>query len=140
MLMRRNLKCFNAKPSPQPMSRKVLCLSFLKYVLIKYSNEFNRKEKCGFEYHKWSDFRCSEDIYKNAWENLKLNRNTKFTKNMIDFFSNYNITITYSTGNLAHDGDIIEENISLLELFKDLKFQDLTIDLAKVINSFNLFS
>jgi hypothetical protein len=99
-------------------------------VLIKYSNEFNRKEKCGFESHKWSDFRSSEDIYKNAWENLKVNRNTKFTKNMIDFFSNYNITITYSTGNLAHDGDIIEENISLLELFKNLNFQDLTIDLV----------
>lgn len=97
-------------------------------VLIKYSNMFNRKEKCGFEYHKWSDFRCGEDIYKNGWENLKINRNTSFTKNIIDYFLNYSTTITYSKGNLANDGIIIEENISLLELFKELNFEGLTLD------------
>lgn len=99
-------------------------------VLVKYSNEFNRKEKCGFEYHKWSDFKYSEDIYKNAWENLKININTSFTKNIIDFLSNYNTTIIYSRGNLAHNGQIIEDNVSLLELFKELKFHDLTLDLV----------
>lgn len=101
-------------------------------VLMKYSSDFNRKEKCGFIYHKWSDFRCDENIYKTAWENLKVNRKTSFTKNMIDFFINYKTTITYSKGNLAHDGNIIQETISLIELFKEKEFTDLTIELVMI--------
>jgi len=97
-------------------------------VLIKYSHEFDRIEKCGFEYHKWSDFRADENIYKNGWENLKNNPQIKFSVNIIEFFKNYKTTITYSFGNLAYDGEIIKKTISLLELFKGKDFKGLTFE------------
>lgn len=99
-------------------------------VIIKYANEFERKENCDWEYHRWSDWRFGSDVYKNGWENFLKNRNTKFSIKLIDFFRNYSTQIIYSNGNLAHDGEIIEENISLLKLFKELEFEGLTIDLV----------
>ncbi len=97
-------------------------------IIIKYSNEFDRKEECGWENYKWSDFRATEKIYKNGWENLKVNPHAKFSIGLIDFFLNYKTSITFSEGNLAHDGVIIQEDISLLELFKEKEFSGLTID------------
>lgn len=99
-------------------------------VIIKYSKEFDRKEKCGWVYHKWSDFRDTEDIIKNGWENLKVNPNIKFSVSLIDFFLNYKTNIVFSEGNLAYNGVILEKEISLLELFKEKHFYGLNIELV----------
>lgn len=90
--------------------------------IIQFQNEFDRKEKCDFIYHKWSDSRTDEHIVKNGWENLNINKNITFSKSILDFLYKRKVIITYSTGNLAHDGEVVDEEIRLLELFKEKDF------------------
>jgi hypothetical protein len=97
-------------------------------VILKYHKEFDRKEKCGWQYHKWSDFRVDDDIVESGWQNFVSNPRTLFSTKLIEFFKGYETILTYSNDNLAYVGERINETITLLELFKGMKYFDLNID------------
>lgn len=96
--------------------------------IIQFQNEFDRKEKCDFKYHKSSDSRAVEHIVKNGWENFIKNRNIVFSISIIPFLFKQKTIITYSNGNLADYGKVVDEEKRLLELFREKDFKEVQLD------------
>jgi len=88
--------------------------------LIK--KELYRKELTGWIFHKFSDFRETDDVYITGWENLGKNKSFKLTTEIINFLCINEITITNTVGNIANDGYYVSETVRLIELFKNSTF------------------
>lgn len=86
----------------------------------KYKSEFDRKEHVGFVFHKRSDWRETENIFVNGWQNLTKNSNFYLDKNLMSFYFANTISISYSIGNLAGpDGQVFTNDVKLLEILKE---------------------
>ena len=97
--------------------------------LMHYFEELNRKEKVGWIFHKYSDWRETEDIYRTGWENLALNKNFRISMQNVNFLYEKKISLTYSEGNLAqNDGSYETTEYRILELLKDSVIEGIAID------------
>lgn len=90
--------------------------------------ELCRNENIGCEFHKFSDWNDTVDLYRTGWENLKLNNNFTISLDNIEFYFLKNIELTYPVGNMANDGTYVTKTYRLLELFKEKPVCGITIN------------
>lgn len=96
--------------------------------ILDNSEEFDRKENVDTKYCKFSDFRETEYIYRNGWQNLALNPRFNISKSSLRHYFFKTTTITYTIGNIAYDGQYVTPTLRVLEILKNCNINNLTFN------------
>jgi hypothetical protein len=97
-------------------------------VLDKYMDEFDRNEHIGWKFHRYSDWRETEDQYKTGWENLAENGNFTISRENINFLSSKKMNLTYAVGNLASNGEYETSEFRVLEILRNSMVVNISLD------------
>ena len=96
-------------------------------VLLKFHGDFDRKVQIGWEFHRSSDWKETEKLYRTGWENLALNPYFEINWKNIDFLYRKKVIKTRSVGNLAKDGEYQTKEYRVLELLKKCKIEGISL-------------
>ncbi len=67
-------------------------------VFYEFREDFRRKEYTKSIYHKWSDWRDTENIFKSAWECFLENKNFVITQNVLPLLKEEEVNLTFAVG------------------------------------------
>lgn len=97
-------------------------------VLFEFRDEFRRKEWTTSIYHKYSDWRETEEVYISGWQCLLENENFVITKNMMRLLEDEYVELKLTVGyDFARTGAYEFRRLSLLELYKDCCLENISI-------------